>query len=219
MKLKKFAAMMLAGVMAVSMLAGCSTGVKPEDPTEETVTGVNAASVIAALDADTTKNVTFSASSDLQKTLEDAIKKNNGAVTVVDIDALIKIDDELSKTKLPIAANDDDMDQSELKEQNFTFIKTVGETSKNAGDYTEKYIVNELAKAIDKATATQDTKAWVDLPMESKEYTSKDDGSKFTIDFKYTAEVAVSTATSINGDSIVYAVVSVTRTPTRVAAE
>ena len=35
MKLKKFAAMMLAGVMAVSMLAGCSTGIKPEEPTEE----------------------------------------------------------------------------------------------------------------------------------------------------------------------------------------
>ena len=219
MKLKKFAAMMLAGVMAVSMLAGCSTGVKPEDPTEETVTGVNAASVIAALDADTTKNVTFSASSDLQKTLEDAIKKNNGAVTVVDVDDLKNIDDELNSTKLPIAANDDQMDQSELKEQNFTFIKTIGETLKNADDYTEKYIVNELAKAIDEATATQDKKAWIDLPMESDEYTSQDDGSKFTIDFKYTAEVAVSTATSINGDSIVYAVVSVTRTPTRVAAE
>ena len=43
MKLKKIASLMLAGVMAVSMLAGCSTtSVKPEDPTtpeEPTATG------------------------------------------------------------------------------------------------------------------------------------------------------------------------------------
>ena len=34
MKLKKIASLMLAGVMAVSMLAGCSTAVDPEDPTD-----------------------------------------------------------------------------------------------------------------------------------------------------------------------------------------
>ena len=220
MKLKKIASLMLAGVMAVSMLAGCSDkgGASSEDQNNE-ATGVNAAAVIAALDEDTTKNVTFSASSDLQKTLEDAIKVANGAEETVDMSALKKIDSDLNGTKLPIAANDGDMESSELKKQNFTFVKTVGNDKKNADDYTEKYIVNALANEIDKATVTVDSKAWKDLPLKSDEYTSKDDDSKFTVSFAYTAEVAVSTATSINGDCIVYAVVNVTRTPTRVAAE
>ena len=220
MKLKKIASLALAGVMAVSMLAGCSDkgGASSEGQNDEP-TGVNAAAVIAALDEDTTKNVTFSASSDLQKTLEDAIKVANGAEETVDVNALKKIDSDLNGTKLPIAANDGDMESSELKKQNFTFVKTVGENGKNADDYTEKYIVNALADNIDKANVTADSKAWKDLPLKSDEYTSKDDGSKFTVNFAYTAEVAVSTATSINGDCIVYAVVNVTRTPTRVAAE
>ena len=220
MKLKKIASLMLAGVMAVSMLAGCSDkgGASSENQNDE-ATGVNAAAVIAALSEDTTKNVAFSASSDLQKTLDDAIKVNNGAVKEVKINDLKKIDNDLTSEKMPVAANDSDMDQSELKEQSFTFIKTVGAADKNADDYTDSYIVNKLASEIDKATVTMGDEAWKDLPVESTEYTSKDDGSKFTVNFAYTADVAVSTATSLNGECIVYVAVTVTRTPTRVAAE
>ena len=220
MKLKKIASLMLAGVMAVSMLAGCSNegGASSEDQNNE-ATGVNAAAVIAALDEDTTKNVTFSASSDLQKTLEDAIKVANGAANEIKMADLQKIDSDLNNVKLSTVADDTHYDAKELTEQSFAFVKTVGATNKNADDYTDKYIVNTLADAIDEAIVTENSTAWKDLPLKSDEYTSNDDGSKFTVSFAYTAEVAVSTATSINGDCIVYAVVNVTRTPTRVAAE
>ena len=221
MKLKKIASLMLAGVMAVSMLAGCSGngngGASSENQNDEP-TGVNAAAVIAALDEDTTKNVTFSASSDLQKTLEDAIKVANGAVEEVEMSDLQKIDADLSTTKLSTVADDTNYDDKELTEQSFTFIKTVGATNRDAGNYTDKYTVNELADQIDDATVTIDSKAWKDLPLESDEYTSKDDNSKFTVSFNYAADVAVATGTSLNGDSIAYVVVTVTRPPGRVGA-
>ena len=72
MKLKKIASLMLAGVMAVSMLAGCSgkDGDGGNDGNKPVVTsGVDAAGVIAKLDKDTTKKVEFSASSSLQSGL------------------------------------------------------------------------------------------------------------------------------------------------------
>ena len=59
MKLKKIASLMLAGVMAVSMLAGCqNTNVKPEDPTDPDPTPATGYSV------------------DLGNALADVLKKN-----------------------------------------------------------------------------------------------------------------------------------------------
>ena len=46
MKLKKLLALALAGVMAVSMLAGCKSGKPAEDPTEEPIGAENAATVL-----------------------------------------------------------------------------------------------------------------------------------------------------------------------------
>ena len=71
MKLKKIASMMLAGVMAVSMLAGCqNTNVKPEDPTDPDPTPATGYSV------------------DLGNALADVLKKNeiDTVVTFADSD-------------------------------------------------------------------------------------------------------------------------------------
>ena len=78
MKLKKIASLALAGVMAVSMLAGCSgkgnnSGNNNGDGVV-TATGVNADTVIAALKDATTEAVKVTASSELQNELETVVK-------------------------------------------------------------------------------------------------------------------------------------------------
>ena len=77
MKLKKIASLMLAGVMAVSMLAGCqNTNVKPEDPTDPDPTPATGYSV------------------DLGNALADVLKKN-------ELDTVVTFaDNETDKTAL-----------------------------------------------------------------------------------------------------------------------
>ena len=81
MKLKKIASLMLAGVMAVSMLAGCqNTNVKPEDPTDPDPTPATGYSVdLGSALADVLKEneidtvVTFADSETDKAALEDAL--------------------------------------------------------------------------------------------------------------------------------------------------
>ena len=76
MKLKKIASLMLAGVMAASMLAGCqNTNVKPEDPEDPIDPGTNGVSAaVGALIADVPEYVTFKDSSDLDADLQYAVE-------------------------------------------------------------------------------------------------------------------------------------------------
>ena len=217
MKLKKIASLMLAGVMAISMLAGCSNNgeTKPEEP----ATGVNATTVIAALNKDTTKNVTFAASAELQKTLEDAIKyKGTGSYDQVTSGILSLIDTDLNtSSRLPVAGNDNIADESEGKEQSFTFIVSVND----AQDYTEKYVVNELAKKIDNQNVclnnNSQAASWNSLCVKTPIYEETVNGNKseYYYAFSYTADVAVATASNTKGETVTYAAVTVTRTPSK----
>ena len=78
MKLKKIASLALAGVMAVSMLAGCSGKGNNSGNNNGngvvTATGVNADTVVAALKDATTEAVKVTASSELQNELETVVK-------------------------------------------------------------------------------------------------------------------------------------------------
>ena len=79
MKLKKIASLMLAGVMAVSMLAGCSGNTiddtqKPEEPDVTPSTSASAETFVAALSNDARNNVTAVANADLDAALEDAVE-------------------------------------------------------------------------------------------------------------------------------------------------
>ena len=84
MKLKKIASLMLAGVMAASMLAGCqNTGVKPEDPTDPIQPGTNGVSAavetrvaanLDAVDDEIPEYVTFADDNDLDNALEYAVE-------------------------------------------------------------------------------------------------------------------------------------------------
>ena len=84
MKLKKIASLMLAGVMAVSMLAGCNTtGNQPEDPTDPIEPGTNGISANVGIRAedflgsdpgDIPEYVSFQDSSDLDDDLQYAVE-------------------------------------------------------------------------------------------------------------------------------------------------
>ena len=81
MKLKKIASLMLAGVMAVSMLAGCNTdSVKPEDPENPNIPvvtdGVSAdvEARVKANDVVIPEYVTFADDADLDKALTYAVQ-------------------------------------------------------------------------------------------------------------------------------------------------
>ena len=77
MKLKKIASLMLAGVMAVSMLAGCSTAVDPEptpnpDPTPSANYGTT---FYSYLSSDAQKKMTFGSNADLDAALKTAVER------------------------------------------------------------------------------------------------------------------------------------------------
>ena len=78
MKLKKIASLMLAGVMAVSMLAGCSTTsndqpTNPTDPIQPGTDGISNA-VEARIDGDVPEYVTFADDKDLDDALQYAVE-------------------------------------------------------------------------------------------------------------------------------------------------
>ena len=80
MKLKKIASLMLAGIMAVSMLTACGDGSKApvddgtETPDVDVSTSASADTFVAALSNDARNNVTAVANADLDAALEDAVE-------------------------------------------------------------------------------------------------------------------------------------------------
>ena len=90
MKLKKIASLMLAGVMAVSMLAGCATtSVEPEQPEkpETPATSAAADALYSELTGSAKEKVTAVANADLDSALDNAVAKywNYGSMTAGDV--------------------------------------------------------------------------------------------------------------------------------------
>ena len=74
MKLKKIASLALAGVMAVSMLAGCSTNNTNDDKKEPDAPATGVSAEVGALVKDAPKYVTFADSSKLDSALDYAMQ-------------------------------------------------------------------------------------------------------------------------------------------------
>ena len=90
MKLKKIASLMLAGVMAVSMLAGCATAnVEPEQPEkpETPATSAAADALYSELTGSAKEKVTAVANADLDSALDNAVAKywNYGSMVAGDV--------------------------------------------------------------------------------------------------------------------------------------
>ena len=218
MKLKKIASLMLAGVMAVSMLAGCSNGTKPDDGEKDPVVDSSlTGKVIAALDEDTTKNVEFKADSNLEAVLKKAVQNAGSAWTnvynIVYTD-LTAIDDDLGNSnKLAAVSTAGKTEASDKKESKAVFVEKVEGQGKNIAT-----IVKELANEVDvrKVGVTgADDVAWKDLPAYSSDYTDNDKKT-YWYDFDYTAGVAVvAVSDAVTGATNYIVAVTVTRTPTQ----
>ena len=90
MKLKKIASLMLAGVMAASMLAGCNTAaVDPEQPEqpEQPTTSAAAEALYSELTGSAKEMGTAVADADLDAALDDAVAKywNYGSMVAGDV--------------------------------------------------------------------------------------------------------------------------------------
>ena len=218
MKLKKIASLALAGVMAVSMLAGCSNGTKPDDGEKDPVVDSSlTGKVIAALDEDTTKNVEFKADSNLEAVLKKAVQNAGSAWTnvynIVYTD-LTAIDDDLGNSnKLAAVSTAGKTEASDKKESKAVFVEKVEGQGKNIAT-----IVKELANEVDvrKVGVTgADDVAWKDLPAYSSDYTDNDKKT-YWYDFDYTAGVAVvAVSDAVTGATNYIVAVTVTRTPTQ----
>ena len=107
MKLKKIASLMLAGVMAVSMMAGCSTTSEepqtPVDPQEPAATSSIATALNAQLSTNQANALSFSANSDLANAMSwmtgdhvdrllitDTLIQNAGRPTLLNVGGVVR---------------------------------------------------------------------------------------------------------------------------------
>ena len=214
MKLKKIASLMLAGVMAVSMLAGCSNGTKPDDDKKDPVvnTGMTG-KVIAALDEDTTEKVAFSSSSSLESALQKAVKNAGSDFSNLDTfgqnvwNQLQKIDTDLKNDAFTGGSVD-----NVKKEQSYTRVFWLDSSYIGvSADYAAKAMAKMVA-----ATEPDGENVLADLTDYSADYTDPDDKDKECwYNFDYTADIAVVEVTNaVNGQSAFVGAVTITRTGT-----
>ena len=215
MKLKKIASLMLAGVMAVSMLAGCSgngsnnNNNNDEDPVVNT--GM-AGKVIAALDKDTTDKVAFTASSSLETTLQKAVQNvgtdiSNSKMAANILDALLKVDTDLTSKAIPQATSNSKATDKE--EQSVTTVTVLDKA--NIGS-DENYASKALAAAVEGFKA-DGVHTLAKLEADSVIYTDND-GKNYWYNFTYTGDMAVIEVTdSVTGQSTYVVAYTITRTP------
>ena len=196
MKLKKIASLMLAGVMAVSMLAGCqNTNVKPEDPTDPDPTPATGYSVdLGNALADVLKEnkidtvVTF-ADSDVDKAaLEDALG-NLGRDQL-----LATSGSDYLRDLIDPDANADFEDAAKLDRDTLVYNNVI---------YDYKYNLNKTVKvgdifAVDATVDMSKAINWIVAKYEDafaglkKSVTTQNkNGEKLVYDYNYTVSVSV----------------------------
>ena len=208
MKLKKIASLMLAGVMAVSMLAGCSGNGSNNNNNDDPVVvpGVNVANVISQLDSDTTDKVTFSAGNDIQDALNDGVQDFGILSLGFDEDDIIKYVGTLANVET--TSNNDfrtggDYADDEQTVMRAGVVKTIG--------LNDTYALRELADAIDTSVASVTTMVENNL---SKDTGVQDGDTYYT--YEYTGELAIAKVESVSGWSSYIYVYTIDRTPTEV---
>ena len=148
MKLKKIASLMLAGVMAVSMLAGCSGngngGNGGEGEGQVNTDNLSAASVIAELDKDTTDKVSFTADDSVQNALNKSVKDMGAAITGVNAWTIATYTAEVGDIEYVAA-----FDFSQLNKKDADAQTLLWATAIPAYDYSEKVAVDAIAAQID----------------------------------------------------------------------
>ena len=205
MKLKKIASLMLAGVMAVSMLAGCSgKGTNGANGNNDPIvtSGVDATGVIAKLDKDTTDKVEFTASSSLQSDLTVyANALGDGA-----LDKDIVTNDKNMSSLVWIADLDIVKDFTSDEDAQTRFFIGVLPTS-----VSDTYAVRLIAEAVDENVAG--------LKLADNNITTNvNDGDEY-VKYDYTGDIAVVKVEDTLGQSGYVYAYTITRTPSDAKVE
>ena len=213
MKLNKMLALALSGVMAVSMLAGCSGAPSNgEEGQEQPVVDTTIAGrVISAMDSKITDKVTFKSDAHLGDVLEAVVENAGFNASNVTVQKLLAADPDLgSASRLPKLGTVDD---TEGKTQ--TFINVIKLTDANVLGVSEEYAIKQLAAKFDGENVTEDSIKMKDLPGYTGDF--NDDGDKYYYTYEYTGKVAVAQMKdAVTGLPGYVAAYTITRTPTRV---
>ena len=208
MKLKKIASLMLAGVMAVSMLAGCSNGNDDGGSTGgNTIVTPSTSSIVTALnngqDADNKVKVTFSDDATLNSALKKAVEyagdhvgdNTTGAILDYTIDLMGMVPDQALATK--------DWEDAFLKNgQKRTVIGIVSASS--TAYWTENDFVNAVARDMNEAIA--------DFDADNKNAGSNDTVGQKYFTFSYTGTASMVTSKQESGSTRYYIVYTITQT-------
>ena len=151
MKLKKIASLALAGVMAVSMLAGCSG--KGSDGNNSEVVVPSASSIVKAVNdgqkATNKVKVNFTSDSELDAALKRIADTYGISVDESKIEAALENLVDLKSEGTFMTKNDRYVDNKDDKGK--TFVKVVIE-SYEAGN-SEEYVLNKAAEAVNNEVA------------------------------------------------------------------
>ena len=204
MKLKKIASLALAGIMAVSMLAGCSGKTGSTEDNGSVVEANNTSAVTAFnnnQDEDNDVKVVFSADSKLDDLVAQAVR-----VLGKDAKWDDKSQDDIQEmiAKLTGKTSDnlfaEDTDNDDLAD-GMTATKWYGMDLNSEIYWSETDAVNAAARAADAEIAK--------LPVNTKE--GKKDGAKY-YEYSYTGNVSVVAFQNLKGNTVYHVVYTITQT-------
>ena len=209
MKLKKIASLALAGVMAVSMLAGCSGNGSNGDNNNggNTVVEPGTSSIVTAFndgqDKDNKVKVTFSSDASLDAALQKAGKEVGSSANANNI--LDYVCNLMGKSycSLNEFATADTRDGKIMDKQSKTTIGVV--LLGSASYWTEEDAINAAARDVDDMIAT--------LATDNKNSNNRDDnvGDKYYT-FDYTGTVSMVSVAQESGATYYYVVFTITQT-------
>ena len=229
MKLKKFASLLLAGVMAASMLAGCkNTSVDPEDPTnpeEPTVTpsSSNAQMMVSNMSKEAQNKVTAVANSDLTAALQSAVEDYFTNADVVKYGSLFEIEDTWYGEGRNDARNTDIGEA--LVENLKPYTTEIANLNGLTDDKTDPFTAVEVY-GVNGSVSDKDLLEQLGHKIDDEIVGLKDDGNYFVDDDKnvtnyvdYDYEVSASIVTADGRvwgieDTVKFVAVAVTRTGT-----
>ena len=208
MKLKKIASLALAGVMAVSMLAGCSGNGSNGDNSNggNTVVEPGTSSIVTAFndgqDKDNKVKVTFSSDASLDAALQKAGKEVGSSADAGSVvEYVVNL---MGKFYCPLDefANADTRDREIVDKQSKTTIGVVWLGS--AGYWTEEDAINAAARDVDDLIAT--------LATDNKNSNRDDNVGDKYYTFDYTGTVSMVSVAQESGATYYYVVFTITQT-------
>ena len=226
MKLKKIASLMLAGIMAVSMLTACGNTVseKPKDPTDEptvTPSSSNAQMMVDNMSKDAQNKVSAVANSDLTAALQSAVEDYFSNADVVKYGSWFEIVD-VAYGMGPNDARDTDIGEA-LVENLKPYTNEIANLNKLTDDKTDPFTAVEVygvnGSVPDKDLLEQighkiDSEI-VALDTEDERYDNNQQNVKQYIDYDYEVSASIVTADGrVWGieDTVKFVAVAVTRT-------